>query len=162
MRPSDKELDDEIRAHLALNIKERIDRGEDPESARRAARREFGNLTLTRDSMRSVWRPRWLDEVEALGRDIRFAVRSLARAKGLAATVIVTLALGIGANAAIFSVVSAVLMRPLVNRDEDRLVYIRQSAPGLDATNVTFSLPEVNDLRSRIHTISAFGEFSTA
>src|SRR5437870_3156437 len=160
MRPSDKELDDEIRAHLALNIKERIEAGEDPESARRAARREFGNVTLTRDSMRSVWRPRWLDEVEALGRDIRFAVRSLLRAKALAATVIVTLALGIGANAAIFSVVRGVLLRPLVNRDEDRLVYIRQSSPGVGTVNTTFSVPELNDLESRIKTISEFGEFS--
>src|SRR5438552_14542825 len=138
------DLDEEIRGHLALSIKERIERGEDPKSARLAALKEFGNVTLTRDSIRNVWRPRWVDAAEALGRDIRFAVRSLLRAKGLAATVVVTLALGIGANAAIFSVVSAVLMRPLVNRDEDRLVYIRQSAPGLDATNVTFSLPEVN------------------
>jgi putative ABC transport system permease protein len=160
MRPSDDELDEEIRAHLALNIKERIEAGEDPEAARRAARREFGNVTLTRDSMRSVWRPRWLDEVEALGRDIRFAVRSLLRAKALAATVIVTLALGIGANAAIFSVVRGVLLRPLVNRDEDRLVYIRQSSPGVGNVNTTFSVPELNDLESRVKAISEFGEFS--
>ena len=62
--------------------------------------------------------------------DLKFALRSLARVKGLALTVILTLALGIGANAAIFSVVRGVLLRPLVNRDEDRLIYIRQSAPG--------------------------------
>ena len=62
--------------------------------------------------------------------DFRFALRSLGRVKGLAITVIVTLALGIGANAAIFSVVRGVLLRPLVNRDENRLIYIRQSAPG--------------------------------
>src|SRR5712691_4896927 len=161
MRPSDDELDDEIRAHLALNIKERIEAGEDPESARRAARKEFGNVTLTRDSMRSVWRPRWFDEVEALGRDIRFALRSLLRAKGLTATVVVTLALGIGANAAIFSVVRGVLLRPLVNRDEDRLVYIQQSSPGVGTVNTTFSVPEIDDITSRVTTISAFGDFST-
>ena len=62
--------------------------------------------------------------------DLRFALRSLGRVKGLAVTVVVTLALGIGANAAIFSVVRGVLLRPLVNRDEDRLIYIRQSARG--------------------------------
>src|SRR4029077_1602387 len=95
------------------------------------------------------------------GRDIRFAVRSLLRTKGLAATVVVTLALGIGANAAIFSVVRGVLLRPLVNRDEDRLIYIRQTAPGLGAENTTFSIPEINDLKSRVTTISAFGDFST-
>ena len=62
-------------------------------------------------------------------RDLKFAVRSLGRTKGLTVTVVLTLALGIGANAAIFSLVRGVLLRPLVNRDEDRLIYIRQSAP---------------------------------
>ena len=68
--------------------------------------------------------------LDLLMRDLKLAVRSLAHNKGLAITVILTLALGIGANAAIFSVVRGVLLRPLVNRDEDRLIYIRQSAPG--------------------------------
>src|SRR5439155_3848264 len=161
MCPDIDDLDEEIRGHLAISIKERIERGEDPASARLAALKEFGNLTLTRDSIRSVWRHRWLDAAEALGRDIRFALRALLRAKGLAATVVVTLALGIGANAAIFSVVRGVLLRPLVNRDEDRLIYIRQSAPTIGAENMTFSVPEVADLRARVTTISAFGDFST-
>ena len=150
MRPDQDELDDEIRGHMALSVKERIERGEDPEAARLAALREFGNVTLTRESMRDVWRPRWLDTAEALWQDMRVALRSLRRAKGLAVTVVVTLALGIGANAAIFSVVRQVLLRPLVNRDEDRLIYIRQSAPGLGAENTTFSVPEIDDLRSRV------------
>ena len=93
--------------------------------------------------------------------DIRYALRSLARVKGLAVTVILTLALGIGANAAIFSVVRGVLLRPLVNRDEDRLVYIRQSAPGIGAENTTFSVPEIDDIKARVTTINAFGDFST-
>src|SRR4051812_29001816 len=93
--------------------------------------------------------------------DIRFALRSLARVKGLALTVIATLALGIGANAAIFSVVRGVLLRPLVNRDEDRLIYIRQSASGIQSDNVKFSVPEIRDLRARTKTLSALGEFST-
>ena len=93
--------------------------------------------------------------------DFRFALRSLARNKGLAITVVLTLALGIGANAAIFSVVRGVLLRPLVNRDENRLIYIRQSAPGIGAENTNFSVPELQDLRDRIKTLSAFGDFST-
>ena len=93
--------------------------------------------------------------------DLRFALRSLGRVKGLAATVVITLALGIGANAAIFSIVRGVLLRPLVNRDEDRLIYIRQTALGIGADNAAFSVPEVMDLRSRVKTLSAFGEFST-
>jgi putative ABC transport system permease protein len=94
-------------------------------------------------------------------RDLKVALRSLSRAKGLTITVALTLALGIGANAAIFSVVRGVLLRPLVNRDEDRLIYIRQSARGIGAENVTFSVPEIQDLRERVKTLSAFGDFST-
>src|SRR6266545_519984 len=160
MRPDDRELDDEIRAHLAISVKQRIENGEDPEAARLAALREFGYVPAIRESMRQVWYSRWFDSAAALGRDMRVALRSLLRAKGLAATVILTLALGIGANAAIFSVVRGVLLRPLVNRDEDRLLYIRQSAPGLNIDNAKFSVPEINDLKSRVTTISAFGDFS--
>jgi putative ABC transport system permease protein len=159
--PDSDDLDEEIRGHLALSLKERLERGEDPTSARRAALKEFGNVTLTRDSIRNVWSNRWLDMASVLAQDVRFALRALRRAKGLATTVVVTLALGIGANAAIFSVVRGVLLRPLVNRDEDRLIYIRQGAPGIGAENMTFSVPEINDFKSRVTTISAFGDFST-
>src|ERR1043166_4640761 len=93
-------------------------------------------------------------------RDLKIAVRSLWRVRTLWFTVAITLALGIGANAAIFSVVRAVLLRPLANRDEDRLLYIRQSAPGLGAENTTFSVPELQDLRA-VKSVSAFGDFST-
>ncbi len=93
--------------------------------------------------------------------DIKVAARSLAHSKGLTATVVFTLALGIGANAAIFSVVRGVLLRPLVNRDEDRLIYIRQSARGLGIENTTFSIPDIQDLRARVKTLSSFGTFST-
>ncbi len=99
-------------------------------------------------------------ETELLLRDLKVAVRSLARTKGLAITVVLTLALGIGANAAIFSVVRGVLLRPLVNRDEDRLIYIRQSAPGMGIENVSFSVPEIQDLQSRVKTVREFGDFS--
>src|SRR5215218_3236969 len=92
--------------------------------------------------------------------DFRFALRSLSRVKGLAITVVLTLALGIGANAAIFSVVRGVLLRPLANKDEDRLIYIRQSARGIGADNANWSVPELRDLRSRVKTLTAFGDFS--
>ena len=94
-----------------------------------------------------------------LGTDFKFAIRSLARSRGLTATVIVTLALGIGANAAIFSLVRGILLKPLNNRDEDRLIYIRQGATGVD--DAGFSVPEIQDLKSRVRTISEFGDFST-
>ena len=92
--------------------------------------------------------------------DLRFALRSLLRVKGLAITVVLTLALGIGANAAIFSVVRGVLLKPLANRDENRLIYIRQSAKGIGAENANFSVPEITDFRGGIRSLSAFGDFS--
>src|SRR5437870_8360972 len=94
-------------------------------------------------------------------RVLRVAFHSLMRTQGLALIVILTLALGIGANAAIFTLVRGVLLKPLVNRDEDRLIYIRQSAPGAGDDNSTFSVPEIHDLRASVKTLSAFGEFST-
>jgi predicted permease len=93
-------------------------------------------------------------------RDLRIAMRSLGRVRALWITVALTLALGIGANAAIFSVVRAVLLRPLANRDEDRLLYLRQSAPGLGETNTTFSIPEIDDLGKGLKTITKLGTFS--
>lgn len=101
------------------------------------------------------------EAIMALVRDMKFAVRSLTRTKGLTITVVLTLALGIGANAAIFSLVRGVLLRPLVNQDEDRLIYIRQSARGIGVENATFSMPEIRDLRERVKTVSEFGDFST-
>jgi putative ABC transport system permease protein len=93
-------------------------------------------------------------------RDLKVAVRSLARARALWFTVAITLALGIGANAAIFSVIRGVLLRPLANRDEDRLLYVRQSAPGIGADNTNFSVPEINDIGNGLKSIKELGTFS--
>jgi predicted permease len=115
-----------------------------------------------REEMRRVWYSRWFDMAEALVQDLRIGMRSLWRTKGMAAAVIVTLALGIGANAAIFSVVRAVLLRPLVNRGEERLIYVGQSAgSGLGSSSTSFSVPEIKDIRAGATTIENFGEFST-
>jgi putative ABC transport system permease protein len=93
-------------------------------------------------------------------RDLKVAAYSLIRTPGMAIAVVLTLALGIGANAAIFTLVRGVLLKPLVNRGEDRLIYIRQSAPGIRDENSTFSVPELADLRASVKTVSAFGDFS--
>jgi putative ABC transport system permease protein len=93
-------------------------------------------------------------------RDLRVAAHSLVRTPGLAIAVILTLSLGIGANAAIFTLVRGVLLKPLVNRDEDRLIYIRQSAPGIGEENAAFSVPELQAMRASVKTLSAFGDFS--
>jgi predicted permease len=93
--------------------------------------------------------------------ELKFAVRSLVKARGLTVTVIATLGLGIGANAAIFALVRGVLLRPLANRDEDRLIYIRQSARAMGVENATFSVPELLDLKAGVKSLSSFGDFST-
>jgi predicted permease len=94
------------------------------------------------------------------GQDLRFAFRSLMRAKGLATTVVLTLALGIGANAAIFSLVRGVLLRPLANDDESRLIYVKQSAKGIGMDEIAWSVPEIQDFKNSIHSLSEFGDFS--
>lgn len=92
--------------------------------------------------------------------DMKLALRSLARTQGLALAVVLTLALGIGTNTPIFSVVRGVLLRPLVNRDEPAHLHPPECA-GLDIENTTFSVPEIQDLRSRVKSLSAIGDFST-
>src|SRR5579862_8929152 len=99
-------------------------------------------------------------EAMSFFRDLKFAYQSLKRSRSLAAIVILTLALGIGANAAIFTLVRGVLLKPLVNRDENRLVYIRQSAPTGGQDNTTFSVPEIKDIEGSVHSLSEFGDFS--
>ncbi len=101
------------------------------------------------------------ESVGVFWRDIKYALRSLSKAQGLSLTVVLTLALGIGANAAIFTLVRGILLRPLVNRGEDRLIYIRQTARGMGMENANFSVPEMQDLRQRLKCFSAIGDFST-
>src|SRR5262245_61890901 len=93
--------------------------------------------------------------------DLKFAFRQLRKSPGFTFVVIITLALGIGANAAIFTLVRGVLIKPLVNRDEDRLIYIRQSAPGTRTENSTWSIPEIQDIKAGVKSLSEFGDFST-
>ena len=94
-------------------------------------------------------------------RDLRVAFHAFWRTPGMAMAVILTLALGIGANAAIFTLVRGVLLKPLVNRGEDRLIYVRQSAPGTRDENTAFSVPEIQDFRANLKSLSAIGDFST-
>src|SRR5262245_42041582 len=93
--------------------------------------------------------------------DVRVAIRALRHARAFTLVVVATLALGIGANTAIFSVIRGVLLKSLPHRDGDRLVYLRQSADGAGQTNLTFSVPEVRDLRRGVPSLSGIAEFST-
>src|SRR5258708_6723471 len=119
------ELNEELRFHLEREVQERVAGGMGPMEARRAAVLDFGGLESVREECKDM---RNVNLISNLIRDVGFGVRMLRKNLGFTTIALLTLALGIGANAAIFSLVRGVLPRPLVNRDENRLIYIRQSA----------------------------------
>jgi len=121
-------LDDDIRDHIERETRDNIERGLPPEEARHAALRKFGNITRVKEDAREVWSRVWLEQ---LLQDMRYGLRMLLRNPGFAAVVILTLALGIGMNTAIFSVVNAVLLRPLACPHPERLVWIASYDPNI-------------------------------
>jgi predicted permease len=157
-RDHDDELKREIEAHLAAEAEERLADGESEAEAYRAARLAFGNVTRTREDVRAVWTRRW---VEDLGQDVRYALRRLRMAPGFTAVVVLTLALGIGANAAMFSIVNAVLLKPLGYPRPEKLRFLttRFEPRGVDESSL--SLPEYLELVELSQSFSVIGAFTT-
>ncbi|MGH9849262.1 MAG: ADOP family duplicated permease [Blastocatellia bacterium] len=142
----DEELDAEIRSHLDEAIRDRIERGESPEQARVNALREFGNVGLVKEVTREMWG--WAS-LERLGQDLRFGLRMLRKNPGFSLIAILTLALGIGANTAIFSVVNSVLLRPLPYSDPDRLAMLWTDDPRRGVHEEGTSFPNFEDWRNQ-------------
>jgi putative ABC transport system permease protein len=153
----ERELDDEMRDHIECEIQENVRRGMSAADARAAAMRRFGGIAYQKERVRDA---RGTRAVEEFAGDLVFAVRSLRRAPGFTAAVIVTLGLGIGANTAMFTVLRGTLLRSLSNRDDRQLVYLRQSASGVGQQNETFSVPEIADFRAGVKAFSRMAEFS--
>src|SRR5215475_10316102 len=137
-----RELEEEMRFHLEMKAKENIAEGISPEEARYAAQRQFGNQTLLREVSRDMWVFRSL---ETLAQDLRYGLWMMIKNPGFTAVTALTLALGIGANTAIFTVVNAVLLQPLPFHEPERLVRVWRSSSEEDRTALSF--PDFADIR---------------
>lgn len=158
----DEELDAEIRSHLDEAMHDRIERGESPDEARVNALREFGNVGLVKEVTREMWGWATLKQV---AQDLRFGLRMLWKNPGFLLVAILTLALGIGTNTAIFSVVNGVLLRPLPYPGAERLVFFEGINPDQGITQSALSMPDYLDWQSQtdaFESIAAYFESGMA
>ena len=155
----DADLDEEMRLHRELREQEQIEAGVAPEEARYAARRRFGNDLVLREESREMWGWNWL---EHFVQDIRFGLRMLARNPGFTTVAVLTLALGIGANTAIFSVVNAVLLKPLPYADPDRLAVIWVTEPSAPGGLFPDTGPDFRDWKAMNHSFEGMSAITIA
>jgi putative ABC transport system permease protein len=152
----DAELAEEIESHVQMHIEDNLRSGMTPQEARRQALIKLGGIESTKEDYRDR---RGLPLLENLMQDLRFGLRTLRKNPGFSVMVVVTLALGIGVNTAIFSAVYGVLLRPLPYQDGGRLVVLHQQAEQAHVANVLFSAPEIADYRANNHTLDAVVEY---
>jgi predicted permease len=153
-RKRENELDEELQSHLQMAAQDRGDRGETPEQARGAARRELGNVGLIKEVTREMWG--WAS-FERLVQDVRYGLRMLAKSPGFTVIAILTLALGIGANTALFSVVNGVLLNPLPYANPDQLVWLAESKPNFATGSISF--PNFRDWHKNNRAFAAMGVY---
>ncbi|HEY6332943.1 MAG TPA: ABC transporter permease, partial [Blastocatellia bacterium] len=155
----DQELDEEIESHLRMASRDRVDLGESHVEARQAALKEFGNVTLVKEVTRGTWGWNWLEQMM---RDISFGARMMRRSPAFTAVAVATLALGIGATTAIFSVLQAVLLQSLPFPQPARLVLLAESLPKFSRMNVSW--PDFVDWRAQTKAfdeMAAFNNYET-
>ncbi len=141
----ERELDTELQYHIDMLVDQNVRSGMPPGEARRSALQAFGAVEGIKDDVRDTWLSRF---VETAAQDVRYGIRSLRRNPGFALVITVIMALGIGANSAIFSVVNGVMLRPLPYKDPDRLVVLRQGQGDTLANDLGFSVKDIADYRS--------------
>jgi putative ABC transport system permease protein len=155
----DVELDAEIASHLEMDMRARVARGESPADARRHAEEDFGDLVTVREVTSDMWSGEWAHR--AL-QDVRHAARSLTRVPGFALVAVLTLALGIGANTAIFSVINGVILRPLPYPKPKQLVFITSQFPSLGFPQFWIDAAEFLELRERSRSFNAIGAYTAS
>jgi predicted permease len=157
LKRHDDDISEELRAHLSMAIRDRVERGEGLREAEAAARREFGNLTRLKEETRSVWIAPWFESVV---QDLKYALRGFRRSPGFTAVAISSLALGIGANTALFTIANAVLLKMLPVRNPKEIIELLQQYPGEPRGNGYWSVPSYEHFRDNNHVFSSLAGFS--